>query len=137
MTTESIDLIKKIHVIMKEIRRTTPRKEDSSWSCPADLVFREDYLYDRKVNAASMTLFPTGCEYALTGGCTMCGEWSGSNLGNLVPAQFHVAQFASGSAKLFSENEIEWLRIYQEGSFLNDNPMPEKLFFAWQLIFLT
>ncbi len=121
MAVKHIDLIKKIQNIMKEIREATPKKEDVSWVTPADLVCREDYLYDNKVNAASMTLFPTGCEFALSGGCTMCGEWSGSNLGELVPGQFHVAQFASGSAQLLHDNNIEWLRIYQEGSFLNQN----------------
>jgi len=104
---------------MKEIRLATPRKPVPSWLEPTDLVCREDYLGTERVKAASMTLFPTGCEYAAVGGCTMCGEWSGSNLGDLVSAQFHVAQFAAGSAKLLSEKDVRWLRIYQEGSFLN------------------
>ena len=120
METETSRMISNIRNIMKSIRSSTPSKGTPDWNRPADLVCREDYLYNEKVNAASMTLFPTGCEYAVSGGCTMCGEWSGSNLGQLVSAQYHVAQFAAGCSTLLSEKDIQWLRIYQEGSFLND-----------------
>lgn len=51
----------------------------------------------------------------------MCGEWAGSNLGQPVSPEFHVAQFAASVADLLSEKGIYWLRIYQEGSFLNDS----------------
>lgn len=120
MEKETSRLISEIRNIMKIIRASTPRKDTPNWNQPADLVCREDYLYTEKVNAASMTLFPTGCEYAISGGCTMCGEWSGSNLGQLVSAQYHVAQFTAGCSQLLSERDIQWLRIYQEGSFLNE-----------------
>ncbi len=120
MSTETMKLITQIQGIMKDIRKRTPKKNPPTWLEPADLVCRADFLNGEKVNAASMTLFPTGCQYVRTGGCTMCGEWSGSNLGSLVPGEFHVAQFAAGSAQLLHEKEIHWLRIYQEGSFLNE-----------------
>ncbi len=109
----------KIHVLTQEIRKATPLKKQVKWQKPASLFTREDYLNGERVQAASITLLPTGCEYAKTGGCTVCGEWSGSNLGELVHAEFHVAQFASACAGLFSSRDVQWLRIYQEGSFLN------------------
>ncbi len=57
----------------------------------------------------------------------MCGEWSGSNLGVLVDGQYHVAQFAAAIAGLLAEGySPQWLRIYQEGSFINDREVDPK-----------
>lgn len=112
-------LMNQIRVLAKKIRDTTPLNEHVLWQKPASLFTRDDYLNGQRVRAASITLLPTGCEYAKSGGCTMCGEWSGSNLGELVHGEFHVAQFASACANLFHSEDIAWLRIYQEGSFLN------------------
>jgi radical SAM enzyme (TIGR01210 family) len=105
---------------MRKIRAATPRCGEVLWTNASALSTREDYLNGDRVRAASVTLFPTGCEHAARGGCTMCGEWAGSNLGNRVCSEFHVAQFAAACAKLLSEEDIRWLRIYVEGSFLND-----------------
>ncbi len=110
------ELLSQIRQIMQKIRDATPKPPMADWRYPSDLNLREDFLYGEKVSAASVTLYPTGCQHAARGGCTMCGEWSGSNLGELVPPEFHVAQFAATCGDL---SEIQWLRIYQEGSFLN------------------
>jgi radical SAM enzyme (TIGR01210 family) len=121
MADELTHLVLQVRQIMKTIRGATPKKGAASWNKPADLVLRDDFLDGKRVSAASMTLFPTGCQYAAVGGCTMCGEWSGSNLGTLVSPEFHIAQFAAASADLVSRKDINWLRIYQEGSFLNED----------------
>jgi len=124
--SEDTHLLSEIRTIMKQIRIATPQRRKPPWRYPCDLRLREDYLDGERVSAASITLFPTGCQHAAQGGCTMCGEWSGSNQGELVSSEFHVAQFAAASADLLSKKDIHWLRIYQEGSFLNDREiMPE------------
>lgn len=117
--TDTKKLRSDIRSIMRQIRANTPKAASPTWRKPADLSKRFDFLNGDKVRAASITLFPSGCQYAAQGGCTMCGEWSGSNLGELVSAEFHVAQFAAAVADVFSENDTQWIRIYQEGSFLN------------------
>ncbi len=117
---EIIELRSRIKDIMVRIRKATPKSECPDWRYPSDLRLRDDFLYGERIHAASITLFPSGCQYAAKGGCTMCGEWSGSNLGELVSPEFHVAQFAAACSDTFSKKEIQWLRIYQEGSFINE-----------------
>jgi len=116
----TISLRQKIRQIMLRIRSATPLKADLQWQKPVSCISREDYLGNAKVKATSITLLPTGCEYAKVGGCTMCGEWSGSNKGMLIPAEFHVAQFTAACSSLLSREDIQWIRIYQEGSFINE-----------------
>jgi radical SAM enzyme (TIGR01210 family) len=123
MNDQDKRLASRIRMMMKQIREATPRREQPTWRRPSDLTIRDDYLHGERIGAASITLFPSGCQHAAGGGCSMCGEWSGSNLGQLVPPEFHVAQFAASVSDLFSDHEIQWLRIYQEGSFLNDREM--------------
>ena len=120
LSVESTVLHSQIKSVMREIRSATPWRGIPDWRIPCDLPTRADFLRGKRVGAASLTLFPTGCQYAMQGGCTVCGEWSGSNLGDLVEPKFHVAQFAAACAGLLSSRDIEWLRIYQEGSFLNE-----------------
>jgi archaeosine synthase beta-subunit len=109
-----------IRSIMIGIRMATPKPNRPSWRHASDLTLREDYLKGERVDAASLTLFPSGCRHAARGGCTMCGEWSGSNFGQLVPPDFHVAQFSAAVSDLWARRQIQWLRIYQEGSFFSE-----------------
>ena len=80
----------------------------------------------------TITLSPTGCDWARQGGCTMCGEFEGAFKKNdlLHNPQFHIAQFVSAvsNSKVWetskSENKsISWIRINQEGNYTNPHEM--------------
>lgn len=80
----------------------------------------------------TITLSPTGCEWARNGGCTMCGEFEGSfKRDELVEnPQFHISQFVAAitnpqvwEAAHKEGKPIEWLRINQEGNYINPKEM--------------
>ncbi len=50
----------------------------------------------------------------------MCGEYEGSTKGEIVPAAFHMAQFASAVSKYAAKYDPAWIRIYQEGNYTNE-----------------
>ena len=106
--------------LLKEIRKAAP-KRDHTWTEPVDWLLKRVWLNGRTVNVLNIWLTPTGCEWASRGGCTMCGEWSGSEMGNCLPGEYHVAQFAKAIVEYVPKYESPWVRIYQEGSFLNPN----------------
>ena len=101
-----------------KIRKHTPKRM-GSWKEPADLLIKKENFNGKVVDAINITLTPTGCEWANTGGCTMCGEWSGSNLGKKIDAEYHIAQFASCVAQLLLNYQSPWIKIFQEGNYIN------------------
>lgn len=110
--------IAQINSCVLKIRRQTPIVI-GSWKEPADFLIKKENFKGKVVDAINITLTPTGCEWAKTGGCTMCGEWSGSNLGEKVDAKYHIAQFSSAVANILSKGKYPWIRIYQEGNYTN------------------
>ena len=110
--------ITQINSCVLKIRRQTPIVM-GSWKEPADFLIKKESFKGKVVDAINITLTPTGCEWAKTGGCTMCGEWSGSNLGEKVDAKYHIAQFSTAVANILSKGKYPWIRIYQEGSYTN------------------
>lgn len=104
----------------------------TSWKTAAEWHLKYSNLNGKSVLALSITLSPTGCEWAKQGGCTMCGEFEGAfKEDSLVKEpQFHVAQFAAsiGNKEIWNlarreRKEIKWLRILQEGNYTNTNEM--------------
>lgn len=71
---------RRINAFMRQIRKITPPREHS-WKEPADILIKREFLNGRTVSALNITLTPSGCTWAKHGGCTMCGEFSGSLLG--------------------------------------------------------
>ena len=89
-------------------------------------------LNGEMVLTLTITLSPSGCDWAKMGGCTMCGSYNCADLRekNVENAQFHIAQFASAISNpeiwktTKKENRpISWIRINQEGNFTNPNEM--------------
>jgi radical SAM enzyme (TIGR01210 family) len=91
----------------------------TSWEEPADWVTKGSNLGGKTATVVSITLTPTGCEWANSGGCTMCGEYEGSAKNVTVSPEFHIAQFASAVSKYVALHHPSWLRIYQEGNYTN------------------
>ncbi len=110
-----------IRSMMQRIRDATPPGPKAMWNEPPQVMPKAVYLGGRTVMAVNITLSPTGCSWAREGGCTMCGEYAGSSLGKLVPGAVHVSQFAAALCSAAPEWGARWLRIYQEGSFLNED----------------
>lgn len=105
--------------IMSNLRKATPRGPQARWTQAAQVSPKQVLLNGRTVTAINITLTPTGCAWAHAGGCTVCGEYAGSNLGSRIPGEVHVSQFVSSLATAVPQYGPQWLRIYQEGSFLN------------------
>lgn len=108
----------KIREILCELRKNISKME-ISMSRPSDIMVKLEWLKGRTVTALNVTLTPTGCVWANKGGCTVCGEFSGSNLSDPIEADVHIAQFVGACAEEIGTHKPAWLRIYNEGSFLN------------------
>jgi len=91
----------------------------TTWEEPADWVVKDSNLGGKAVTVISITLTPTGCEWASTGGCTMCGEYEGSTKNNVISPEFHIAQFSSAISKYVAQYKPSWIRINQEGNYTN------------------
>ena len=115
--TEQIRCIKELALKLRGFR---PHVE-TTWDEPVDWVVKGANIHGNPVQSLAITLTPTGCEWAGNGGCTMCGEFEGSTKGKIVPAEFHIAQFASAVSKYIAEYNPEWIRVYQEGNYINSN----------------
>lgn len=107
-----------------KLRQLRPQIK-TTWKKPADWVIKDANIYGKPVKSLTITLTPSGCEWASTGGCTMCGEFEGSTKGNIVSSEFHIAQFASAISKFVSDHKPAWLRIYQEGNYANQHEMKD------------
>ncbi|MGN1372730.1 MAG: radical SAM protein [Candidatus Coproplasma sp.] len=112
--------------------RTKATGKVTTWKKAAEWHMKYSYLNGEKVLTLTITLSPTGCDWAKTGGCTMCGCYNCADFRKSIVenAQFHIAQFASAisnpeiweTAK--KENcPITWIRINQEGNYTNPNEM--------------
>lgn len=113
---------KKIVLIARELRYL--RGECVTvWTDPTEWAVKYSHMHGRPAKALTITLTPTGCEWAESGGCTMCGEFEGSRKTAVIPAEFHIAQFATAIAKLVPKYKPSWLRINQEGNYTNSHEM--------------
>jgi archaeosine synthase beta-subunit len=123
--------LKRIIKCVKQLR-TTKQGNPTSWERAAECHMKYSNLHGQPVLALTITLSPTGCEWARKGGCTMCGEFEGALKRNSLTMnpKFHISQFAAaiGDPRIWevARNEgkpISWLRINQEGNYTNINEM--------------
>jgi archaeosine synthase beta-subunit len=115
-----VDETRRLKEAMIALRRGRTLHELPTWEEPVSIREKKVYMKGRTTNALILTLTPTGCEWAgSNGGCTMCGEFSGSMGGNKIPSEYHISQFASGIVHHLPRTKASWIRIFNEGSFLN------------------
>lgn len=126
----SSELIKIVNTIKK--LRSLKDGKYTNWREAAEWHMKYSNLHKIPSLALTITLSPTGCEWAKQGGCTMCGEFEGAYKHEelLDNPQFHISQFVSALMKPVVWNKaieenvpISWLRINQEGNFTNPNEM--------------
>lgn len=117
--------------IVKELRGKHNGRQ-TSWMEPAEWHLKYSNINKKPELALTITLSPTGCEWAQKGGCTMCGEFEGSYKETILikDPKFHIAQFAMAigdpqiwAAAKSEKCDISWLRINQEGNFFNEAEM--------------
>lgn len=117
--------------IVKELRRKHSGRQ-TSWMEPAEWHLKYSNINKKPELALTITLSPTGCEWAQKGGCTMCGEFEGAYKETVLvkDPKFHIAQFATAisnpeiwTAAKSEKCNISWLRINQEGNFFNEAEM--------------
>lgn len=117
--------------IVKELRGKHNGRQ-TSWMEPAEWHLKYSNINKKPELALTITLSPTGCEWAQQGGCTMCGEFEGSYKETILikDPKFHIAQFAMAigdpqiwAAAKAEKCDISWLRINQEGNFFNEAEM--------------
>ena len=97
--------LKRICEIAKKLRLLRG-ESNLSWEEPAEYAVKYSYMYGKAVKTLTITLNPTGCEWAKNGGCTMCGEYEGSSKNAIIPDYLHIAQFAKAVADLVSKRVI-------------------------------
>ncbi len=123
--------LRNIISLVKELRNKKEGKE-TCWREAAEWHMKYSNIDGVPSLALTITLSPTGCDWARQGGCTMCGEFEGALKRNdlLENPQFHIAQFVSSinnpevwEMACKEEQPISWLRINQEGSFTNPKEM--------------
>lgn len=104
----------------------------TQWDEAAEWHMKYSNLHGIPALSLTITLSPTGCEWARQGGCTMCGEFEGAYKRDdlLNNPQFHISQFVSAvtnpsvwDTALKEEVPISWIRINQEGNFTNPHEM--------------
>ena len=104
----------------------------TQWDEAAEWHMKYSNLHGTPALSLTITLSPTGCEWARQGGCTMCGEFEGSYKRDdlLNNPQFHISQFVSAvtnssvwDVALKEEVPVSWIRINQEGNFTNPHEM--------------
>ena len=117
----------RIVTIAKYLRSLKAGKQ-TSWEQAVEWHLKYSTFHSEQVLALTITLSPTGCEWAGKGGCTMCGEFEGAYKGKTLikDPQFHIAQFASavGNPEIWEaarrvNKPIRWLRVIQEGNYTN------------------
>ena len=123
--------LKRIISATKALRNRKQGKE-TDWTEAAEWHMKYSNINKAPALTLTVTLSPTGCEWARKGGCTMCGEFEGAYKRDtlLKNPQFHIAQFVSAitnplvweTAKR-EKCDIEWLRINQEGNYINPKEM--------------
>lgn len=115
---------KRIREALRTLRTCKSLAELPSVENLASMLVKKVYLKGETVDALILTLTPSGCQWAKkSGGCTMCGEFSGSMGGQVISPDYHIAQFAIAVTKYFPNIATPWLRIYNEGSFLNPDEL--------------
>lgn len=128
------DELSRIVSCVKSLRGKKSGKT-TEWDRAAECHIKYSNLNGESVLALTITLSPTGCEWAKKGGCTMCGEFEGSTKDSSLAKnpQFHVAQFAAaiGNKLIWDTAKregkpISWLRINQEGNYINSKEMDGK-----------
>ncbi|MDR2720556.1 MAG: hypothetical protein LBC03_07130 [Nitrososphaerota archaeon] len=112
--------------------RSLKTGNETEWKAAAEWHLKYGNLNGQQVLALTITLSPTGCEWARQGGCTMCGEFEGALKRTVLieNPQFHIAQFVCSmvnndvwKAVRKEAKNISWLRIVQEGNYTNINEM--------------
>lgn len=120
--------LKRIVTCVKKLR-SKKKGKTTHWKRAAECHIKYSNLNNESVLALTITLSPTGCEWAKKGGCTMCGEFEGATKDSVLveKPQFHVAQFAAavGDERIWETvkregKPISWLRINQEGNYINN-----------------
>lgn len=126
-SAELVSIVK----IVKELREKCKGRQ-TSWEKPAEWHLKYSNINKNPELALTITLSPTGCEWAQKGGCTMCGEFEGSYKEKILvkDPRFHISQFAMaiGNPCIWKtakseKRDIAWLRINQEGNYFNENEM--------------
>lgn len=122
---------KKIILFAKALRIMKENKQ-TDWQEAAEWHMKYSNLHGKKTLALTVTLSPVGCQWARKGGCTMCGEFEGADRRPkiLENPQFHISQFvrAISNPEIYKvakkeKSAVKWLRIFQEGNFLNPEEM--------------
>jgi len=103
--------------IVREVLRT--RLKGKSRAREGETIFwrEKDYLHGRTVDAGVILLKTRGCYWAHSGGCTMCGYVYHS--GEVAQEEI-LKSFSEATKEL---GEVEYLKIFNSGSFFDSNEL--------------
>ena len=123
-----IDAKQEIRQLNRQIRSIMP---DVDKFIDTDKVsiseIKEGALNGEAIRRVIIILRSTGCNWSLEdhGGCTMCGHLTGTVRGKKISSEMYCKQFDEEMLK-YNFNEYPMLCLYNSGSFLNVNEIPEE-----------
>lgn len=108
--------------LAKMLRKRDPVPDTSiDYSTPVGCEERIGHLDGRAVPRLIIRLRSTGCEWVRrSGGCTMCGFYSGTSHGATVSDQDYLTQFQT-VVDTVDLDRYPIVGIYNDGNFLNEN----------------
>ncbi|UCH92324.1 MAG: archaeosine biosynthesis radical SAM protein RaSEA, partial [Candidatus Aminicenantes bacterium] len=124
---EKSQYYKYISDLQGSLHQQIPEENYSTAKVPVPTEIREENFKGKNYKRAVMYLMSNGCEWALKdgNGCTMCGHLAKqTRRTGKISAQEFYHQFIS-EFKTIDFNQYPLLNLYNNGSFLNDNEMPE------------
>lgn len=95
------------------------RRRRSNTRAPVAVWTEKENIDGKIIPAGVVILRTSGCAHAASGGCTMCGYNVESESG--TSADDISAQFAAATEDM---RDIELLKVYTSGSFLDEREMP-------------
>lgn len=125
------EFYKTISNLMCEIHKTIPEQDYDTTKLASPVEVREEYFENKNHKRLVMYLMSNGCDWALKNGngCTICGHLAKQRrLETSISTQDYIKQFVSEYDKVdFKEYPI--LNLYNNGSILNNNEIPNEALF--------
>ena len=121
---EDLDLKERLKKVINDIHVKAPHLNINTTEI-ASYETRGGILNKQTIKRIIIYLRSSGCQWMIdNGGCSMCGHFVGTTRGKKIDSKDYVEQFK----KIVSEidfTETPMLCVYNAGSFLNDNEMPD------------
>lgn len=120
-----IEALKKVQYCAKKFRLENKKvQENIDYSIPIRYEERLGNFNDKPITRLVIRLRSRGCGWVeKTGGCTMCGFYDATSMGNNISAEDYISQFNHVIDEI-DLNDYPIVGIYNDGNFFNENEIP-------------